>query len=207
MWHALAVWSTAYTVAICGAQGRLGSELVCQSLARGWDVKGIVRRARDPVPVPMRAGWLVPERGPETAVPLPVHIDLIDSSGSCDWVDDCDAIVFAMSGTPFAQDSNTTQVVERACARMTAAQRACLVSAHGVGDSIVGANAGIRVMRSWYLRPTYEAKQEQEALMTRCKAATRILRPKVLSFSPVPFNPDATPRECLARHILDWVST
>ena len=52
-----------YTISIAGAQGRLGRELVAQSIERGWDVQGVVRRPDDGVPAPVRTGWLEEQAG------------------------------------------------------------------------------------------------------------------------------------------------
>ena len=195
-----------YTVGVCGAQGRLGREIVKQSLDRGWNVNAVVRRVDDPIFSPDRAGWLTQQEG-ESTMPLFSHrLKMIDSETDHSWVSDCDAIVFAMSGKPFAPDSNTTELVRSVCASAESDQRLCLVSAHGVGDSIENSNVGIRAMRAFYLKATYEAKQRQEELMDASVATTLVLRPKVLSFSNIPLNTDATPRFRLATVILDWMA-
>ena len=82
----------------------------------------------------------------------------------------------------------------------------CLVSAHGVGESIEGANAGIQVMRGWYLKGTYAAKEAQEDfLRTMWNGTYAILRPSVLSYEPIPMNPIARTRTSVANEICTWV--
>ena len=48
----------AYSLAVVGAQGRLGRELVQQSLERGWHTVAVVRRPTDPIFRPVRGGGL-----------------------------------------------------------------------------------------------------------------------------------------------------
>jgi hypothetical protein len=118
-----------------------------------------------------------------------------------------DALVIALSGAPFAGD-NSTLVVRDLCATLPPTCRAvCLVSAHGVGDSLGGAGAAIQAMSAWYLKDTYAAKAAQERLVGALAVPTLILRPRVLSHAPVPLNPFSTTRAHLAERILEWTAT
>lgn len=191
-------------VGIVGAHGGLGRELVQQTLDRGWTPVPIVRRA-DPILAPVRKGWLSPdEDATQQAAELvvPRTVNPTECPGSLD------ALVFALSGKPFESNGNSTSLVRALCASLPASCRSVsLVSAHGVGDSIREANVGIQVMRSWYLRDTYAAKEEQEDIVANCGARrTRVVRPKVLSYSRIPFNPISTPRQALASDLLDWAA-
>lgn len=81
-----------------------------------------------------------------------------------------------------------------------------MISAHGVGGNVsTDANLGITLMRGLYLKSTYQEKWEQERLVSEHPVPSRIWRPRVLSFAPIPMNPVATPRAFLARDVLDWV--
>lgn len=198
--------SIAYTISIVGAQGRLGRELVAQSLQRGWNVEAVVRRPLDPVLHPVRTGWLSQDGDSDAAVPLSSeNLTLTDETSAPDGVD---AIVFCMSAEPFATREALrvqTEVVRRmlwTCANDDA--RVCLVSAYGAGDSLNGSNVGIQFMHAVYLREAYAAKEEQEALVTRRNLTSLILRPRVLSFTQIPFNGICVPRFDLSRRILDW---
>ena len=197
--------ATAYTISIVGAHGRLGRELVAQSLQRGWNVEGIVRRPLDPILEPVKKGWLTPDVNeilePVSSPCLTVTSEL-DASGA-------NGVVFCMSARPFApriemiKQTDVVRAILKTCSNDT---RICLVSAHGAGDSLKGSNAGIRFMHSVYLREAYAAKEEQEILVSQYNASL-ILRPRVLSFSEIPLNPIAVPRFRLARNILDWCET
>ena len=198
----LALSALAYTVTIVGAQGRLGRELAVQSLQRGWDVRGVVRRPHDPLLLPSRRGWLTEDRELD-GVPLLSDRLTLTRNTSCPT----DAVVFAMSARPFASEAEMrvqTEVVRRMC--RTPCRKICLVSAHGAGDSLPGSNVGIQIMHDFYLKEGYAAKEEQEDLVSRVDGAeTLILRPRVLSFQKIPLNPWAVVRSELAAQILDWL--
>jgi hypothetical protein len=86
-------------------------------------------------------------------------------------------------------------------------QKVILVSAYGVGSSIYEANMGIKLMQSFYLKNVYKSKQLQEDMVNNLPKYIdrRILRPKVLSYGPVPLNSIATPRQQLAKEIIQYI--
>lgn len=196
-----------------GAQGRLGRELTYQALCRGLAVDAIVRRPLDPVLHPTRRGWLTPDTSSDD--PLPIvseHLALVPyDEWSCR--PDTSALLIAVSGSPFAprrEMDAQTDAVARVCALASDApgcRSVCLVSAHGAGDSLSGANLGIQVMHNVYLRETYRAKEAQETIVRGCARFERtlVLRPKALSVGRIPLNTIATPRYELATQILDWM--
>ena len=187
-------------VGVVGAHGGLGREIIQQTMSRGHHVIPFARRL-DPVPFPVRRGWLSPD---DESVPPIMNTTVLSSSTLP--LPDLDAIVFALSGKPFERDA-TTKTVSEICGHLpTSCRSVTLVSAWGVGDSIEKSNVGIRIMKDFYLKSTYSAKQEQEDIVSNLKDVhVHILRPKVLSFSEIPFNTISTPRQVLARQILDSV--
>lgn len=187
-----------YTVGIVGIRGGLGRELASQSLARDWRVVGFVRGDVDSsVYEPFRNGWLRDGGAVNPIESENLKLSLIDPTVKCD------ALIFAMSGPPFEEDISWT-VVDAMCA--TGPSCVVLVSAYGVGDGIAKANAGVQIMRNWYLKSAYESKRKQEATVEGLDASTDylIVRPKMLSYGNTPYNSVATPREGLARDILDF---
>ena len=203
--------TASFTVGVLGAQGGLGRELVTQCLARGWTVHAYVRRPQDPVLTPLRRGWLSPDPlALRTA--RPVASERLRIYDSANVQGNEDALVSAMSGSPFSDELDTVETFRDACdmvKRANARAPVCLVSAHGVGDSIEDANVGIRVMRDWYLKGTYAAKEAQEAYLASSwnEHAYTILRPRVLSYEPIPMNPISRTRTSLAREICDWIAS
>lgn len=208
----LVVPVSSLTISVVGAQGRLGRELVVQSLERGWKVNGIVRRPDDPVFFPSRKGWLVPNLQ-EDMRRLPVVDPNLSLTCNTTCSKETDAVVFAMSSKPFSSKVEMqvqNEVVRRICStsKTSACKKVCLVSAFGAGDSLQGSNVGYQVMHDFYLKEGYSAKEEQERIVSSScgdGVNTLILRPKVLSFQKIPFNPFSVVRSELASQILDWV--
>ena len=198
------LWSVCHglRVAIVGAHGGLGRELVQQTIDRKWKAIAYVRRA-DPIFQPCRKGWL--EEDNTVRIPIRSPRLLVENYGSNVPYD---AIVFALSGRPFEKDESDRVVFDMCGTLPKKCKTVCLVSAYGVGDSLRNADVGIQAMSAWYLKDAYRSKRAQEsivcALPTNIK--TIIMRPRVLSFAPIPYNPISTTRQDLARSILGSLS-
>lgn len=114
-----------------------------------------------------------------------------------------DHIIFCTSARPFGLDysdqltSKFLQNLPLNCKSIS------LVSAYGVGDSLEGANLGIQVMNTLYLKDVYRAKNIQEELVnnTNLNIQKFIYRPKALSYGKT--NIESTSRKDLAKIILD----
>ena len=194
-----------FRLAIAGAHGGLGRELIQQSLERRWSTVALVRRY-DPLFVPSRSGWL----SEDETIRVPFKDKKLHAMGY-DAIDNStryDAIVFALSGRPFEEDK-TDQLVASLISKLPKqCKKVCLVSAYGVGDSIRRADVGIQAMNKFYLRDTYRAKRVQEELVSNLPNVDSVIfRPRVLSYAPMPFNPLSTTRQDLARTILDWTQS
>lgn len=200
MLAAIAAWPLSFTLAVAGAQGRLGRELVAQGLARDMDVVGLVRRPDDPILAPVRCGWLDESR---TADAPPISSPRLRVRAYDESFVAYDALAIALSGRPFARDDSTATVRALFADLPPTCRRVCFVSAHGVGGS--SDDPAIRAMEAWYLKDAYEAKRQQEGLVRSLTQDTLILRPRVLSHEPVPLNPISVARCDLAARILDWV--
>jgi putative NADH-flavin reductase len=192
----------ALRVAIAGAHGGLGRELVRQSLDRGWKTFAFIRRD-DPVFEPTRTGWLSEDdtyRVPMRDKKLSTHLyeDILDVS--------YDALAIAIGGRPFSKDTSV-ETVERLCTNLPkTCKKVCLVSAYGSGDSLKNADAGIRAMSDWYLKDVYKAKRSTESIVSSLDRGTLIVRPRVLSYDSIPFNPISSTRQDVAREIVEWMA-
>lgn len=201
MMHIFALHVYSFTVAISGAHGGLGRELVQQSLQKNWKTLALVRRM-DPIFFPCRSGWLKDSEETEYS--------MCDSNLTKVMYDDLneyefDAIVFALGSKPFKEDT-TTGIVNDICTNLPkSCDKVCLVSAYGVGDSITNANIGIQIMSDWYLKDVYQSKYDQEKIVEKLPISKLIIRPRALSFGKIPFNTIATARQDLASSILDWI--
>lgn len=194
------------TVAIAGIRGDLGRELCYQALQRDATVVGLVRpsEVHATIQVPCRRGWLDKDMLADVAMPVvaSARLTLVDLKSDAPAYDQ---LVLCMGTGPFQPDA-TYDSFESIMANLP---RQCrhivLVSAHGVGDSIQDANAGIRVMRSLYLRSEYRSKLKQEDFLAQLddEVDVTVLRPRVLSYGHVPFNTIYTRRQDMAARILD----
>lgn len=199
----LVSFTLSYTIAIAGASGGLGRELVYQSLNNDLDVIGITRSSKT-VTYPYREGGLEETFGRMEIISDPnlSVLQVSDLSGKEEY----DSLVICMSGKPFEMDASH-KTCQTLCETLPeSCKNICLVSAWGVGDSIKHANPGIVAMKNWYLKSVYESKQIQEEVVTKKSTEKNlpclVLRPKVLSYGNtiVP----STPREKLASEILEW---
>lgn len=204
--YAIVAGCDSFTVAIAGANGGLGRELTVQSLERDWNVLAATRRPEDGIMTPTRNAWLDEGSGSGVKIPNNTRLKVVDYTEI--MKSKYDALVISLGGKPFMVD-NSDIIVKSLCENVPRSCKcACLVSAYGAGDSLDEANAGIRVMNSWYLRDVYRSKNKQEDYVNAlCESVeTLVLRPRVLSYGPVPFNDVAIPREEFAERILNWIS-
>ena len=211
------VAASAYSISVVGAQGRLGRELVVQSLQRGWTVHGVVRRPEEGILLPSRSGWLSSRISDADSVH--VSSDRLHLTTDTACPPDVDGVVFAMSARPFASKEELSiqnEVVARMCrtssSPTSSCSKLCLVSAFGAGDSLPGSNVAYQIMHDFYLKEGYSAKEEQEEIVRLVGESadgmeTLILRPRVLCFETIPVNPMAVVRSELACQILDWMGS
>ena len=98
---AVVVLAPALRVAIAGAHGGLGRELVQQTIDRNWTSVAIVRRD-DPIYIPNRKGRLTnssPLRVPQTSDSLSIHL-------YGEEIPFYDALVVSLGGRPFERDGS-----------------------------------------------------------------------------------------------------
>ncbi len=200
---ALFATATGYRVAIAGANGALGRELVHQSLEKRWSVCAYTRMPTCALFRPTRSGFFQED----TFERAPMRHPSLYHSTYYAKNESFDALVIAIGGRPFGEDTSD-QTVARLCATLPPrCKKVCLVSAYGVGDSLDRAGIGIRAMESWYLRDVYAAKRRQEQLVVGLPddVDVMILRPRALSYANLPPNPVSVSRRELADRILRWV--
>lgn len=192
-----------FKIGIAGANGALGRELVYQSLGRRWDVSAITRRPTSPLFKPTRTGLFEED----TFSRIPMRTSALERTDYSAKAYDFDALVIAVGGKPFSEDTSDDSVAHICANLPTTCKRVCLVSAFGVGDSITRAGIGIKAMESWYLRDVYASKRRQEDIVAQLDETVdvHILRPRALSYTLLPRNPVTMSRKCLATTVLDWV--
>ena len=191
-------------LAIVGASGGLGRELVAQAAELGVQVDAVMLAQR-PLRAPFRGGGLSDRTTEEVPALAPASYTAYDLRSYLQSGPPCTALVLALGGKPFASDVSAD--VARAVLESRAAQleRVALVSARGVNERT--GDPGIAAMRAVYLRATYRAKAEQERLLAALpeRIERRVSRPPALTYGRAPPWVRGVSREALAREILQFL--
>lgn len=188
-----------YKLCIAGASSGLGRELIQQGLERNNQIIGLTNK--EEICYPFRGKGL--KEGSNEEI---INSNSIIFNKYYDKLSNYDSLILTMGGTAFEKDDYSDKLTKHLIDNLPlSCKKVVLVSAYGVGDSIKSANLGIVSMRNWYLKDVYRAKEEQEKLVSNLntKIETKIYRPKVLSYGGYKFN--ATPRQELAKDILDYL--
>tara|TARA_X000000950_G_scaffold269473_2_gene348154 strand:+ start:213 stop:860 length:648 start_codon:yes stop_codon:yes gene_type:complete len=195
----------AFRIAVAGAQGGLGRELIYQSIDKKLDTIALVRRPNDPIYEPFRNGWLDDKSSSKQVKITSAYLNVCDINKPIEK--HFDALVMTLGEKPFTEDNSDIITLNLLKKLPKNCKKICLVSAQGVGDD-KDANLGITAMRLAYLKNVYRAKEIQEKLVNNVNnknnVKTLIIRPRVLSYGNIPFNKIAVPREKLANDILKW---
>ena len=190
-------------LAVVGASGGLGRELVAQATKNGLCVDAIMLSKR-PLRSPFRGGGLTDRSTDDVVLPVSTYvpynvIEYLQSGPACSY------LVLALGGKPFARDVGADvarAVLESRAARL---ERVALVSARGVNEQTN--DPGIAAMRGAYLRSAYVAKAEQERLLAELPdhIERRVYRPSALTYGRVPPWVRGVSREALAQEILEFM--
>lgn len=208
-----------FDICIVGASSGLGKELVYQSLL-DKNLRVLATTSNlDGVKIPFRGGGLNDNLDSPIIINNNLRID--NYWKDINYIYDYKNIVFTTNSGPFKDDYSyflTTKFLDNLSLDCNSIS---LVSAYGVGDSLEGANAGIKIMENFYLKKVYEAKNKQEEIIKQYKRnmdniknpyylkkilrqnknlRKNIYRPKVLTYGENIFNGQS--REDLAKTIL-----
>jgi len=195
----------AYKLCVIGATSGLGRELVYQAaLDKNMSVLALSGK-EGPVPIPCRVDSFQELRN------RPPFVNPNMDRGNY-WQDitkyNYETVVFTTGAEPFKKDYSDTLMAKVMTHLPNSCKHVILVSAHGVGDSLIPNEIGINVMDSWYLKDVYRAKNEQEQMLGLDLFKTKypylkttVFRPRALSFGKTMI-PSIT-RQQLASDILD----
>ena len=193
--------SNSYKICVAGASSALGREVIYQSLNdKKFNVLGFTNNF-DKVCEPYRGTGLNDKSSKDLITSS--NLKLLPYSKISNDIN-YDALVISIGGTAFEKNDYSAEVTKKLIDNLpNSCKTISLVSAYGVGDSINKANFGIVSMKNWYLKNVYSSKEEQENIIKNIKKGIKknIYRPKVLSYGKTIF--DSTPREKLAKQILD----
>lgn len=157
-------------IALFGATGGTGIQVLEQALAAGHSIQAL---ARDP-------GKLAPREGLNL-----IEGDVLDQSAADACVEGTDAVICVL-GTKPGNEPVEAAGTERILAAMDkhGVRRLIAVSSMGVGDSIDQINFAFRVIMNLTLKRIMAAKAEQERLIMASDRDWTIVRPGGLTDGP-----------------------
>ncbi|UHD15549.1 NAD(P)-dependent oxidoreductase [Thiocapsa bogorovii] len=157
-------------IALFGATGGTGRQVLDQALAQGHAVSALVR---DPAKLAERAGLTL------------VVGDVLDQTATTRCVQGVDAVICVLGshGSREPIEALGTRIVLDAM-RDTGVRRLIAVTSLGVGDSREQINWAFRVIMDLTLKPIMMAKEEQERLIKASGLDWTIVRPGGLTDGP-----------------------
>ena len=200
----IACMSFHFDIAVIGASGNLGREIVYQSISE-YD-KNVIGLTSKPTIFykPCRTNSFNPS---DKQVEFKSSKLVLDNY----WNhihDNYKHLILCTSAKPFEKDysdellKNFLDNLSQLCESIS------LVSAFGTGDSLKDGNVGIQVMDNFYLKDVYRAKNVQEQLLSSYSdknVKKFVYRPKALSYGKTFIQ--STPRYTLAKEILKDIFT
>lgn len=159
------------TIALFGATGGTGSQVLEQALAGGYRVRALVR---DTAKLAQRDGL------------TQIQGDVLELSDVQRCVEGSDAVVCVLGTRPGAEPVEA-RGTERILAAMHkhGVQRLIAVTSMGVGDSIDQVPGFFRVLMKLTLKRIMQAKEEQERLIMASGLDWTIVRPGGLTDGPL----------------------
>lgn len=190
-----------FDLCVMGASSGLGREIIYQGLDQNKKILGLTNNPNN-IKIPYRGGGLNNKNSN-----LLLRSPNLEISKYNDFVNyNFSNIVLCTGAQPFQDDYSdilTKNILN--CEKLNL-QTIVLISAYGVGDSLINSNPGIKIMNNLYLQDVYRAKNVQEELLhkykrTHTETNIKILRPKALSYGVNLYG--AQTRETFAKEILD----
>ena len=180
-WLLLLIRNTfGFNLAIVGASGGLGRELVYQATNdRNLTVLGLTSKP-SLIYEPYRGDGYVEKDFP----PQYKSSNLVLQNYWSLVTDKYDNIIFCTSAGPFEDDYSDRLTYKFLQDLPENCKSIHLVSAYGAGNSLDNANLGIQIMEKLYLKDVYRAKNRQEYLLNNLKKKVKkfIYRPKTISY-------------------------
>ena len=159
-------------IALSGATGGTGHQVLVQALEAGHRVKAL---ARDPSELSAREGLPV------------VQGDVLDQAAGIACVEDTDAVACVLGTRPGTKGEPVeARGTERVLAAMgeQGVRRLVVVSSMGVGDSREQIPWFFRIVMNLTLKRIFQAKEEQERLIMASDRDWTIIRPSGLTDGP-----------------------
>ena len=190
-----------FDLCILGASSGLGREIIYQGLDNNIKILALTSNPEN-IKIPYRGRGL--KYKDNNLLLRSPNLEICEYNDFVNY--NFSNIVLTSGAQPFQKDysdSLTKNILN--CEKLNL-QNIVLISAYGVGDSLINSNPGIKIMNNLYLQDVYRAKNAQEELLENYKknnAETniKIFRPKALSYGVNLYG--AKSRETLAKEILD----
>lgn len=160
-------------IAVFGATGGTGRQVVDQALAAGHRVTALVR---DPSKLDGQSPHLAIVQG-----------DVLDPVSVAETIKDAEAVVVSLGNTANNPDyvvSQGTQVIVDAMQAQGSPRRIVVVSSLGVGDSINQVPFALKMLVKTVLKKAMDDKERQEALVQQSGLDWIIVRPGGLTDGP-----------------------
>ena len=175
----LSYTSYAYDIAIVGASGRLGRELVYQS-TKNMNKK-VIGYTSNPhyIYEPYRGnGYNEENKGIEYKSSNLVLYNYWKPVNQ-----DYEHLIFCTSAMPFEDDYSDKLFNKFFNQISNKCKSISFVSANGVGDTLENSNMGIKIMNNWYLKDVYRAKNKIEDILVKYNGPIEIYiyKPEALS--------------------------
>ena len=163
----------AKTIALFGATGGTGREILQQALARGYTVRALARTPDKLAPAP--DGLTI------------IQGDVLDPTPVAETVAGCDAVVVTLGNTSGNPDFVVSDGTRQILAAMTGQgiRRLLVVTSLGVGDSKDQVPLAFKLLMKAALRKVMEDKERQETLVRASGLDWTIIRPGGLVDGPV----------------------
>jgi len=191
-----------FDLCLLGASSDLGKEIIFQGL-NNKNIK-ILALTNNPnnIIIPYRGGGLN-NKNKKSLLRSP-NLEISNYNNFINY--NFSNIVLTSGAKPFQNDYSdilTKNILN--CESLTL-ENIILISAYGVGNSLLNSNPGIKIMNNLYLQDVYRAKNAQEELLNNYKKNNKetnikIFRPKGLSYGINIYGLKS--RESLANEILE----
>jgi putative NADH-flavin reductase len=160
----------AMQIAVFGATGGTGQQVVEQALAAGYRIRALVR---DPIKLAARDGLTL------------IQGDVLDQAAVDRCVEGSDAVICVLGSHGSAEpveDRGTERIL--AAMKTQGVRRLIAVTSMGVGDSIEQVAAFFRAIMKLTLKRVMEAKERQEQAIMASDLEWTIVRPGGLTDGP-----------------------
>lgn len=159
-------------IALFGATGGTGQEIIIQALARSDEVQALVREPTDRLPA--RPGLVI------------IPGDILDQAKVTATIEGTEAVICTLGGRAHNPDDMLAQGTRNIILAMKAEglKRLVVVTSLGVGNSVDQVPTGFKILMRTVIRKEMQDKEQQEAVVRESGLDWVIVRPGGLVNGP-----------------------